>query len=153
MTPLSPGLPLTSRYALAAVIALARLPPGTKESTQSLAERTSVPPSFLSKVLGQLARAGIVSGLKGHGGGYELARDPDHLFLGEVLDALGDAPTAARPCVMGDRICDERSPCALHDRWAIASSPLAELLQTVTVGAVARSAPGGAPSVTPAGRD
>ncbi|MCK6528419.1 Rrf2 family transcriptional regulator [Myxococcota bacterium] len=152
MTPLSPGLPLTSRYALAAVIALARLPPGTKESTQSLAERTSVPPSFLSKVLGQLARAGIVSGLKGHGGGYELARDPEHIFLGEVLDALGDAPATARPCVMGDRICDERCPCALHDRWASASAPLAELLQTVTVGAVARTTSVAVPALARTGR-
>lgn len=49
--------------------------------------------NHLTKVVHQLARAGIVETVRGHGGGIRLARAPEDVRLGEVVRASeGDAP-------------------------------------------------------------
>lgn len=53
-----------------------------------IAAETAVPTSYLSKVLQQLARNGIVASKRGVGGGFELARDPDELTVLEVVNAV-----------------------------------------------------------------
>jgi Rrf2 family protein len=132
-------LPLTARYALAAVTMLATLGPGERASSGKLAEETGVPGPFLAKILAQLARADVVSGTRGRGGGYALARSPHDITLGEVLDALGDAPEDedGPVCVLRNKRCAEAPECELHSMWTNASAPMAKMLATMTVADVA----------------
>jgi Rrf2 family protein len=123
----------TSRYALAATTVLATLPPGERLASADLADLTGVPRAFLGKVLTQLARAGIVDGIKGHGGGYRLAREPEAIVLSEVIAAIRDDEGAFTPCALGAVACDKSNPCAVHDRWLAIRESLAEMLATVTV--------------------
>jgi Rrf2 family transcriptional regulator, iron-sulfur cluster assembly transcription factor len=132
-----PGLPLTTRYAIAAAAALARHPLDELVSTRLLAEETAVPAAFLSKVMGMLREAGLVRGERGRSGGYTFARDPATIKLGEVVAAVcEDCETDV--CVMGDRNCGGDDPCQLHDLWSVASSPLAKLMETVSILDVAK---------------
>lgn len=134
-----PGLPLTTRYAIAAAAALARHPVGELVSTRVLAEATCVPAAFLSKVMGMLREAGLVRGARGRSGGYTFARDPSTIMLGEIVGAVcEDCETDV--CVMGDRTCGGANPCDLHDLWSVASAPLGHLMKTVSILDVARRA-------------
>lgn len=74
----------TTEYALRATTWLA-LTPGHLVSTGELAERTKVPAHYLAKVLQQLATAGLVTGRRGVGGGYKLARGPEEIKLIEIV--------------------------------------------------------------------
>ena len=132
-----PGLPLTTRYAIAAAAALARHPREQLVSTRVLAEQTSVPPAFLSKVMGMLREAGLVRGERGRSGGYTFARDPATILLGEIVSAVCEE-CATDVCVMGDRSCGGDDPCNLHDLWSVASAPLGHLMSTVSILDVAR---------------
>lgn len=123
----------TARYALAATTALAALPPGQRLSSVDLAARTQIPPAFLSKVLGRLARAGIADGAKGHHGGYRLARDPSQIVLFDVVEAVHEDDDVATPCVLGAPRCSDEYPCALHVRWTAMRQKLLALLHEVTV--------------------
>ena len=134
-----PGLPLTPRYAIAAAATLARHPVGQLVSTRVLAEATSVPPAFLSKVMGMLREAGLVRGERGRSGGYTFARDPATIMLGEIVSAVCEE-CGTDVCVMGDRSCGGESPCDLHDLWSVASAPLGHLMKTVSILDVARRA-------------
>jgi Rrf2 family nitric oxide-sensitive transcriptional repressor len=74
----------TTEYALRATTWLA-ITPGQLVSTGELAERTRVPMHYLAKVLQQLAAGGLVTGRRGVGGGYKLARPPEDVRLIEVV--------------------------------------------------------------------
>ena len=69
--------------------------------------------NHLTKVVHQLARAGIVESVRGKGGGVRLARAPEAIKLGEVVRASeGDAPIVE--CLSGDpRACRITSSCRL----------------------------------------
>jgi Rrf2 family protein len=78
-----------STYALRACIALAAAEPGERLKTAEIAMQTSVPARFLSKILGELRTAGILTARRGHNGGYSLARRPDEIRVDELLRAVG----------------------------------------------------------------
>jgi Rrf2 family iron-sulfur cluster assembly transcriptional regulator len=124
----------TSRYAIAATTALASLEPGGRMSSGELAERTQAPRAFLGKVMTQLARAGLVEGAKGHGGGYRLARHADSIVLAEVIEATSDDSGADfDDCPLGVAGCEPDNPCGVHDRWTALQDALEALLGSVTV--------------------
>ena len=91
--------PAKTMYALRACIALAIAGPGVRMKTREIAQAAAVPKSFLSKILGELRIADIVSAQRGYHGGYRLTRLPDDIRLDEVLTAVGTCdPFAALSC-------------------------------------------------------
>lgn len=64
-------------------------------SVQTIARRQEIPPPYLEKLLMELRRAGLVQSVRGARGGYQLARDPSEIFLGQIFRALGE-PIALR---------------------------------------------------------
>ncbi len=53
-----------------------------------IAERHDVPPRFLVQILLQLKGAGLVSSVRGASGGYQLARPPQEVSLGQVMEVI-----------------------------------------------------------------
>lgn len=78
---------LTAEYALRAMACLA-LTPDQLVPTTALARQTKVPPNYLAKVLQLLAASELISGRRGVGGGYRLARNTDQITLLEILRAV-----------------------------------------------------------------
>lgn len=79
----------TAEYALRSMACLARH--GTRRvSTFELASQAAVPANYLAKVLQLLANASLISGRRGIGGGYQLARDPAQISLLDILRAVND---------------------------------------------------------------
>lgn len=60
---------------------------------RSIATEELIPGKFLEGILLELKRGGYVSSRRGIDGGYELARPPDQVRLGEVIRLL-DGPLA-----------------------------------------------------------
>jgi len=83
---------------------------------RELAEMTGVPPSYLSKVLLVLNRAGLVEATRGTGGGYRLSRPAEEISLMEIVDPV-DNVGRLDDCIMGWDECSEENPCAMHDWW------------------------------------
>jgi Rrf2 family protein len=81
--------PAKTIYALRACIALATADPGRRMKTTEIAQAADVPKGFLSKILGELRAADIVSAQRGYRGGYALTRSPDTIGVDELLDAVG----------------------------------------------------------------
>jgi Rrf2 family protein len=120
----------TSRSAIRLLTCLGQL--GTSEplSPRTLAEQLGESPSYLAKVAGQLAKAGIVQSHRGVAGGVVLSRAPETITMLAIVEAcqgtiLGDfcgvAPDLAKTCAF-HQACAE-----LHDsvvgvlsRWTLA---------------------------------
>jgi Rrf2 family protein len=83
-------MPLVSRkgmLAIAAVIDVAINARGRPVSAKALAARHKLPPRHLEPVLQALVREGILRGVRGPHGGYELAREHRRITADDVLRA------------------------------------------------------------------
>jgi Rrf2 family protein len=89
----------TTEYALRAMACLA-ISPDELTPTPRLAELTLVPPNYLAKVLQSLAQAKLISGRRGVGGGYSLARPADKITLIDVVNAI-DPVERIKTCPLG----------------------------------------------------
>jgi Rrf2 family protein len=124
----------TAEYALRAVVFLAENAQAG-QTTEYISRATKVPNAYLSKVLQQLSRAGIVQAQRGIKGGFRLLRKPADITVLEVVNAvdpvmrikecpLGLPAHATKLCSLHRRI-DEAT--ALFER-AFANTTIADLL-------------------------
>ena len=111
------------------MVFLESLGAGQFAEARTIAAAAEAPPNYLGKLLGQLARAGILEGKKGAGGGFRLARAPGELSLFEALSPVEQLVTE-RDCILGREGCDGSAPCALHERWAAIRMETIDFLTT-----------------------
>jgi Rrf2 family protein len=93
-------MPLVSRkgiLAIAAVIDVAIHARTRPVSAKALAERHKLPPRHLEPVLQALVRDGILRGVRGPHGGYELAREHRRISAEDILRAVEDADDPQLP--------------------------------------------------------
>ena len=82
-------LPRKGILAIAAVLDIAMNSRGKPVAAKSLASRHRLPPRHLEPVLQALVRQGILRGVRGPRGGYELARNESDIAADEILRAAG----------------------------------------------------------------
>jgi Rrf2 family transcriptional regulator, iron-sulfur cluster assembly transcription factor len=82
-------LPRKGILAIAAVLDIAMNSRGKPVAAKSLANRHHLPPRHLEPVLQALVRQGILRGVRGPRGGYELAREESDIGADEILRAAG----------------------------------------------------------------
>lgn len=90
-------MPLVSRkgvLAIAAVIDVAVNANGRPVSAKALAARHKLPPRHLEPVLQALVRDGILRGIRGPHGGYELAREHRMITAEDILRAASSTEEA-----------------------------------------------------------
>jgi Rrf2 family protein len=122
----------TAEYALRATLYLARQPHGRPVTADVIARALGAPANYMAKTLNALARAGILTGLRGPTGGFRLVRDPAHLTVAEIAGTF-DEPVAHPMCLLGGRPCSSAQPCEAHVRWTTVTDAMREPLRTTTV--------------------
>jgi Rrf2 family protein len=76
--------------AIAAVIDVALYAENGPVSAKALASRHGLPPRHLEPVLQGLVHEGILKGIRGPRGGYELGREPNQITADDILKAGGN---------------------------------------------------------------
>lgn len=97
-----------SKYALQALLHLARRHGQGPVLISDLADQEKIPRKFLELILLDLKNGGILQSKKGKGGGYALGKSPSEITFGSVIRIL-EGPLAPIPCVsqMAYRPCEE----------------------------------------------
>jgi len=107
----------TCQHALRALIYLALHQDRWPILVREIAAEEAIPRPFLSKILHDLNKRGLVASSKGPGGGYALARDPENITIMEVVSAIDGTVELDEHCVLGLDECSDDHPCALHEFW------------------------------------
>jgi Rrf2 family protein len=96
------------KYALQALLVLARENSDELLLVSDIAERENLPKKFLEAILLELNRNGLVRSRRGRGGGYALAKPADLITFGQVVRIV-DGPLAPLSCVSVNyyRRCDD----------------------------------------------
>ncbi|VVM05519.1 HTH-type transcriptional regulator CymR [Methylacidimicrobium cyclopophantes] len=87
-----------SKYALRALIYLARVRGTGAVLIGEIAEKERIPKKFLEAILLELKNKGILESRRGKGGGYQLAESADKVMVGQII-RLMDGPIAPVRCV------------------------------------------------------
>ena len=66
------------------------------EAARSLAQETGVPLPTAQKLMGQLAGVGLLTSVRGAGGGFALARPAQNISLADIVEAV-EGPIASAP--------------------------------------------------------
>ncbi len=130
----------TSTYALRAVLYLVREGSHRPLRVGEIAEAVDIPRNYLSKILHQLARAGVLTSSRGPKGGFELARPAAEVSLAHVIEPL-EPVSAERPCLLGNTACSDESPCAAHHRWKHVADQMQAFFHDTTIAELLRREP------------
>ncbi len=77
-----------TNYALHTMLYFVALPPGLTIGVQRLAEVQGLSPTYLSKILTKLVKAGMIASTPGINGGYRLTRNKADISFLEVIHAI-----------------------------------------------------------------
>ena len=97
-----------------------------------IASALGLPQTYLSKVMHQLVKAGVLKSVRGPTGGYTLARGAGAISLHEIA-APFQALQPRSQCLLGNRACDRTKPCAAHGRWRRINDEVASHLNNTTL--------------------
>ena len=93
---------------------------------------SGVPLDYLEQLLGTLRRAGLVNSVRGANGGYLLAKAPEDITVGDILDAT-EGPVSISDCIGDEGCCDRSGQCRTRRVWEYLSSSINHLLQSITL--------------------
>ena len=140
-----------AKYALKALLVLARIPDGRPCSIRDIAKRESIPQSFLEQILIELRRGGLVASRRGKDGGYLLAAPPETVGLGRVLRLI-DGPVAPLPCLSRTAYrrcadCADEGACTVRRIFANMYEATVAVMDNTTLADALAPRPG--PAVSP----
>jgi Rrf2 family iron-sulfur cluster assembly transcriptional regulator len=124
------------RYALRASLTLARLSKnGEPVSIGVLSETENISCVFLEQIFFKLRKAGIVSSVRGPGGGFCFTRPISQLSVKEILEASGEQITL-NTCRKSLGTCDLIDSCLSHQVWADVVNMVNSYLERLTLAAI-----------------
>jgi len=119
------------RYGLRCLVTLARQGPNRQLTIAEIAEMEGLSVAYASKLLSILRQAGLVTAVRGRGGGFCITRHPSEVSLLEVITALGgpliEPDHCARFTGQLDR-CVHTKNCSVYDVLDGLAGYLGELL-------------------------
>jgi Rrf2 family protein len=126
-----------AKYALRALVALAKEEPGASLLISEIAEGQNIPKKFLEQILLDLKHHGIVMSRRGKAGGYLLLKQPSEITFGEVLRII-DGPIAPLPCLskMAYRRCEDcasEEACEIRRVFAEVTSATRNVLDKTSI--------------------
>lgn len=121
-----------TEYACLAMLYLAKQPRGSSVNTADIARIEQIPPSFLAKVINQLAKGGLVMSRRGPQGGLVLAREPAAVTLRQIVEAI-EGDLSVNLCTGGQEYDCFRLGCSLKLAFSDAQRAYLDRLDAVTL--------------------
>jgi Rrf2 family iron-sulfur cluster assembly transcriptional regulator len=119
------------RYAVTAMLDLAYHSEKRPVTLTDIAKRQHISLSYLEQLFARLRRAGMVEGVRGPGGGYQLSRDASQINIAEIIIAVDEAIDSTR--CGGKANCQNNQPCLTHDLWLGLSEQIREYLASISL--------------------
>ncbi|TMJ11206.1 MAG: Rrf2 family transcriptional regulator [Alphaproteobacteria bacterium] len=126
-----------TRYTIRALLHLADRHGEGPVQMSEIAQKQNIPPKFLTVMLSQMIREGLVMSRRGREGGYWLARPPEQISYGEIVrltrGSLGLLPCASRLAYEPCRNCVTEDECRLHRVMLMVRDETARILDGLSL--------------------
>jgi Rrf2 family iron-sulfur cluster assembly transcriptional regulator len=111
---------------------------GSPVSINNLSEYENISSVFLEQIFFKLRKAGIVSSVRGPGGGFCFAQSLDQLTLKQILDAAGEELNLT-PCDRHNEDCKKKGSCLSHPVWVHVTDMVNTYFAGVTLASILES--------------
>ncbi|WP_416886289.1 Fe-S cluster assembly transcriptional regulator IscR [Marinospirillum sp.] len=119
------------RYAVTAMLDLALNARSGPVSLADISSRQEISLSYLEQLFARLRRNALVTSVRGPGGGYQLARPCEDIFVAQVIDAVNESVDATRCRGKGD--CQQGHQCLTHHLWCQLSDQIHQFLSGINL--------------------
>ena len=127
----------TTEYAIRALVYVyIQNQKGKRPGYKEIAKEIDSPEQFTAKVLQNLARAKLVSSMKGRGGGFFFVDALNPLTLYEVIRVIEGEKFFSK-CGFGLKLCDCETPCPLHEDYSPVRDGFYKLVKSRTIQSLA----------------
>lgn len=120
------------RYAVTAMLDLAYHSGQRPVALTDIAKRQDISLSYLEQLFAKLRRAGMVIGIRGPGGGYQLSRPAGEINIADIITAVDESVDSTRCGGKGN--CQNNQPCLTHALWMGLSEQIHNYLSRITLG-------------------
>ncbi|OGI50617.1 MAG: Fe-S cluster assembly transcriptional regulator IscR [Candidatus Muproteobacteria bacterium RIFCSPHIGHO2_12_FULL_60_33] len=120
------------RYAVTAMLDLALRYDKGAVTLAEIAKRQGISLSYLEQLFAKLRRSGLVDSVRGPGGGYTLAMEPNKISVAEIIVSINENIDATR--CGGEKNCHGDETCLTHQLWEDLSIRIHEFLSGITLG-------------------
>ena len=123
-----------ARYAVMAMADLAAFGHEAPITLAAIADRQDISQCYLEQLFVRLRRAGLVGSVRGPGGGYRLARDPEEISIEEIVRAV-NPPIRATRCdgASGSGCLRDNRRCLTHDLWQALGDRITLFLRSISL--------------------
>lgn len=125
---------LTSRgrYAVSAMVDLAKHQGSGPITLASISERQFISLSYLEQLFRKLRENDLVTSVRGPGGGYTLAKEPSEITISLIMRAVNEEIQTTL-CKSEEVGCHRGSRCETHNLWTALGHHIKFFLETVTI--------------------
>ncbi|STO58262.1 Fe-S cluster assembly transcriptional regulator IscR [Grimontia hollisae] len=120
------------RYAVTAMLDVALHSEAGPVPLADISERQGISLSYLEQLFSRLRKAGLVSSVRGPGGGYRLGVSANEIAVGMVIAAVDESVDATKCQGKGD--CQGGTRCLTHTLWRDLSTRISSFLNDITLG-------------------
>jgi Rrf2 family protein len=123
------------RYGLYAMLDLATHEGHGPITAQDIATRQNISVTYLEQLLSKLKKAGYIKGVRGPGGGYELAKPAKDIRIGDIVRVLEGpvAPVFCLPKSRSKQKCQRKDACACFPLWQKLADGIEAILDSATL--------------------
>ena len=98
---------------------------------EEIANRQEISLSYLEQLFAQLRRAGVVTSVRGPGGGYKLSNAEEDIYLIDIIGAVNEGTKATR--CDSESGCLEKGRCNAHDLWSALGDHIEAFMRQVNL--------------------
>jgi len=123
------------RYALRVMIDLAQQNSSDYIPLRDIADRQCISEKYLEAVIKALVSHGLLSGMRGKGGGYKLTKAPGEYTIGSILRLTEGtlAPVSCLDCGTGGVECERSGECLTLPLWKKLNGVVNGYLDSITL--------------------
>ncbi len=122
------------RYAVTAMLDLAIRAKDKPVNLADISHRQGISLSYLEQLFAKLRKGDLVASVRGPGGGYQLSRDAQQIYIAQIIDAVNESVDATS--CQGEGDCHDGEQCLTHVLWDDLSNQIHYFLQSISLGSL-----------------
>ena len=121
-----------SRYGARMMLDLAQHYDAGPVQMGDIAKRQGISVKYLEQLIIPLKKSNFIKSVRGPKGGHMLAKPPDKIALGEIVDVLEGGIDLA-DCIEKPQECSRSGKCMMRGIWEEASKAMFDKLNSITL--------------------
>jgi len=119
------------RFAVTAMLDIALYEADKPVTLAGISDRQGISLSYLEQLFSRLRKNGLVTSVRGPGGGYRIAKPHSDISVSNIITAVDELIDATQ--CGGNENCHDEGRCMTHDLWTALNGKILEYLSGISL--------------------